>query len=120
MVNTDFQQRFQGIARLYGQAALEKFARSHVMVIGLGGVGSWAAEALARSGIGRLSLVDMDDICISNTNRQIHTLNQTLGQTKTQTMAQRLQAIHPSPNYEIDDFIDADNLALSHPAGFCR
>ncbi|MDB4259064.1 ThiF family adenylyltransferase, partial [Akkermansiaceae bacterium] len=71
-VTDEFLNRFGGIARLYGMPALEKFSQSHVMVIGLGGVGSWATEALARSGVGKLSLVDLDDLCWSNINRQIH------------------------------------------------
>lgn len=69
-----YLQRFSGTARLYGQQALALFARAHVCVIGIGGVGSWAAEALARTGIGAITLIDMDDVCVTNTNRQIHAL----------------------------------------------
>lgn len=87
--------RFGGIARLYGQSALESFRRSHVAIIGIGGVGSWAAEALARSGIGTLTLFDLDDICVSNTNRQIHALHGTVGQLKVDVMAARLTEINP-------------------------
>lgn len=105
------EQRFAGIARLYGQAALATFQRSHVCVVGIGGVGSWAAEALARSGIGRITLIDMDDICVSNTNRQLHTLNSTIGQDKIAVMAERLKAIWPGIEvHEINDFVDPSNL----------
>jgi tRNA A37 threonylcarbamoyladenosine dehydratase len=93
-------QRFAGIARLYGDAALNSFASAHVAIVGIGGVGSWAAEALARSGIGRLSLVDLDDICLTNTNRQVHTLEQTIGTSKVRTMATRLRDIHPAIEVE--------------------
>lgn len=107
-----YQQRFGGIARLYGARALEQFAHSHVCVIGIGGVGSWAAEALARSGIGRITLVDLDDVCVTNTNRQLHTLTSTIGQSKTEVMKARIEAINPDCQCdEIEDFITADNLA---------
>lgn len=72
-----YLQRFGGTARLYGQQALALFAQAHVCVIGIGGVGSWAAEALARTGIGAITLIDMDDVCVTNTNRQIHALRGT-------------------------------------------
>ena len=80
----EYQQRFGGIGRLYGQQALTQFAAAHVCVVGIGGVGSWAAEALARSGIGQLTLIDLDDICITNSNRQIHALQQTVGELKVE------------------------------------
>lgn len=91
----DFLARFGGIARLYGVTALENFSKSHVMVIGLGGVGSWAVEALARSGIGHLSLVDMDDLCQTNINRQIHALTTTVGKSKSAVLAARCREINP-------------------------
>ena len=94
-MNPDHLQRFGGIARLYGHSALQTFSQSHVMIVGLGGVGSWAAEALVRSGIGHLSLVDLDDLCLTNTNRQIHALSNTIGQPKTTALAQRLLLINP-------------------------
>jgi tRNA threonylcarbamoyladenosine dehydratase len=90
---------------------LRRLFNSHVMVVGLGGVGSWAAEALARSGIGTLTLVDLDDVCISNTNRQLHTLQSTVGKMKIDVMAERLQQIHPHGHIRlIYDFVNADNI----------
>ncbi len=106
-----------GIARLYGQQGLQRLQRAHVAVIGLGGVGSWAAEALARSGVGQLTLLDLDDICISNSNRQLHTLGSTIGQLKVEAMAQRLRDINPQlVVHAVADFLDTDNLAeYIHP-----
>lgn len=92
---SDYDFRFGGIARLYGKDALNKFRSSHVAVIGIGGVGSWAVEALARSGIGAITLFDLDDICVSNINRQIHALQGTVGQMKVDSMARRLLEINP-------------------------
>jgi tRNA threonylcarbamoyladenosine dehydratase len=91
----DFQHRFGGIARLYGQAALERFLGARIAVIGIGGVGSWAVEALARSGIGHLTLVDLDEICLTNVNRQLHAMDGQIGRQKTEAMADRARAIHP-------------------------
>jgi tRNA A37 threonylcarbamoyladenosine dehydratase len=87
--------RFGGIRRLYSQDGLERLRAAHVCVIGIGGVGSWAVEALARSGIGALTLVDLDDICVSNVNRQIHALDGEIHKPKVETMAARVQAINP-------------------------
>lgn len=110
-LSDSWQRRFGGIGRLYGNQALALFASAHVCVVGIGGVGSWAAEALARSGIGAITLVDMDDVCISNSNRQLHALQATLGQLKTEVMAQRLLQINPECRlYQVDDFISADNV----------
>jgi tRNA threonylcarbamoyladenosine dehydratase len=89
------QHRFGGIARLYGQAALERFLAARVAVIGIGGVGSWAVESLARSGIGHLTLVDLDEICVTNVNRQLHAMDGQIGRQKTDAMAERARAIHP-------------------------
>ncbi|TOM58262.1 tRNA cyclic N6-threonylcarbamoyladenosine(37) synthase TcdA, partial [Vibrio parahaemolyticus] len=86
-------QRFAGIGRLYGQQALHLFARSHICVIGVGGVGVWAAEALARSGIGYITLIDMDDICVTNTNRQLHAIKSTVGLPKVEVMKNRILEI---------------------------
>lgn len=90
-----YLQRFGGIARLYGTAALPRLHAARVAVIGVGGVGSWVVEALARSGIGHLTLIDMDDVCITNTNRQLPALAHTVGQTKVGVLAQRVREIHP-------------------------
>ncbi|AYH02519.1 tRNA cyclic N6-threonylcarbamoyladenosine(37) synthase TcdA [Pectobacterium parmentieri] len=107
-----YLQRFGGTARLYGQQALALFSQAHVCVIGIGGVGSWAAEALARTGIGAITLIDMDDVCVSNTNRQIHALRQHTGQSKTEVMAERILAINPECHVTcVDDFISAENVA---------
>ncbi|MDC0661353.1 tRNA cyclic N6-threonylcarbamoyladenosine(37) synthase TcdA [Marinobacter sp. SS21] len=100
MTVDDYSYRFGGIERLYGRRALTAFRQSHLVIVGLGGVGSWAAEALARSGIGRLTLVDMDDICVSNTNRQSHALTGQYGRAKTDALAERLRAINPHAHIE--------------------
>ena len=108
---SDYQLRFAGIARLYGVAALEKFRAAHVCVVGIGGVGSWAAEALARSGIGTITLIDLDDVCISNINRQLHAMTDTIGQDKVAVMAQRIKAINPDCIvHQVEDFVTTDNL----------
>ncbi|WP_044556557.1 tRNA cyclic N6-threonylcarbamoyladenosine(37) synthase TcdA [Shewanella piezotolerans] len=107
-----YLNRFAGIGRLYGQQALHDFAQSHVVVVGIGGVGTWVAESLARSGIGQITLIDLDDICVTNTNRQAHALKETIGESKVEVMAQRLKQINPECTVnEIEDFITVDNLA---------
>lgn len=88
-------ERFGGIARLYGTVAAERLATARVAVVGIGGVGSWVAEALARSGVGTIILQDLDELCITNTNRQIHALEGTYGQPKVDVMAERLRLINP-------------------------
>ncbi|GLS27789.1 tRNA cyclic N6-threonylcarbamoyladenosine(37) synthase TcdA [Marinibactrum halimedae] len=108
---TSYQQRFGGIARLYGEMNLQRLAKAHMVVLGIGGVGTWVAEALARSGVGTLTLVDLDDICVTNTNRQIHTLASTIGSSKTTIMADRLRGINPEINIiEVSDFIEPENV----------
>ena len=87
--------RFGGIARLYGKDGLAKLGAAHVAVIGVGGVGSWSAEALARSGIGKLTLVDLDEVCITNTNRQIHALEGSINKAKVNELALRIHRINP-------------------------
>lgn len=112
VLNDAWHQRFGGTARLYGQQALQRFADAHFCVIGIGGVGSWAAEALVRTGIGRVTLIDMDDVCITNTNRQIHAIQGNVGKAKTEVMADRLRAINPDCEVVcIDDFITPENTA---------
>jgi tRNA A37 threonylcarbamoyladenosine dehydratase len=107
-----YQQRFGGTARLYGQSEVEIFRACHICVIGIGGVGSWVAEALARTGIGSLTLIDMDDVCVTNTNRQVHALSSTIGQSKIEVMAERIKLINPDCQVNlVDDFITPDNVA---------
>src|SRR5215471_14355681 len=88
--------RFSGIRRLYSTDGLERLRRAHVCVIGVGGVGSWTVEALARSGVGALTLVDMDDICVSNVNRQIHAVDSEIHKPKVESLAARVLAINPA------------------------
>ena len=92
----NYDARFGGILRLFGQDGQARLRRAHVCLVGIGSVGSWAVEALARSGVGTLTLVDMDDICVTNVNRQIHALDGTIGKTKVDVMAERARAINPS------------------------
>ena len=92
----DDDLRFGGLARLYGADGLQRLRRANVCVVGVGGVGSWAAEALARSAVGSITLVDLDDICLSNVNRQLHALDGVIGRPKVVVMAERIHAIHPS------------------------
>lgn len=105
-------RRFGGINRLYGAAALDRLAQAHAVVIGIGGVGSWAAEALARSGIGHLTLVDLDHVAESNFNRQLHALESTQGQAKVVAMAERIAQINPQCRVHcVDDFLTPENVA---------
>lgn len=114
----DFERRFGGIARLYGDAALARFRHAHICVIGVGGVGSWAVEGLARSAIGQITMIDLDNLAESNINRQIHALSNTLGQAKVTALAERIAQINPTCMVtEIEEFIDADNLEQMLPAG---
>ncbi len=94
-VHSAHLERFAGVARLYGKSALERLGRTRFMIVGLGGVGSWTAEALARSGVGGLILVDGDAVCASNANRQLHALDGTIGRPKAEVLAERARAIHP-------------------------
>jgi tRNA A37 threonylcarbamoyladenosine dehydratase len=119
MLDHAFRQRFAGVDRLYGRGTVERLSRAHVAVIGLGGVGSWAAEALARSGIGELTLVDGDDVCTSNSSRQLQALTTTVGQSKVAVMAARLQAINPAlAVHAVPDFLTPANLATMVGDGF--
>ncbi len=113
----DFERRFGGVGRLYGVNALSRLSASHVCVIGIGGVGSWVAEALARCGIGKLTLIDLDHVAESNTNRQIHALDGAYGCAKVSAMATRIHAINPACDVvEIDDFITPENVGGVLPA----
>lgn len=117
--NESTHHRFGGIARLYGQAALERFLVSRVAVIGVGGVGSWAVESLARSGIGHLTLVDLDEICITNVNRQLHAMDGQIGRQKTDAMADRARAIHPNCDVQVvQKFFNEKSAAEILDAGF--
>jgi len=111
MEQSNLAERFRGIDRLYGVGSVERLARAHVCVIGIGGVGSWAVEALARSGVGRLTLIDADEVCISNTNRQLHALDGEFGKAKVAVMAERARAIHPGIVIDaIEQFLTPSNL----------
>jgi tRNA A37 threonylcarbamoyladenosine dehydratase len=106
-----YRERFAGIDRLYGQGSALRLADRHVAVVGLGGVGSWAVEALARSGVGRLTLIDADDVCLSNTNRQLHALDGQYGRGKGAVLAERARAINPAIAVEVvPEFLITGNL----------
>ena len=113
-----YDRRFTGIARLYGDAGLAAFAGARVAVIGIGGVGTWAVEALARSGVGTLLLVDMDVLVASNVNRQLPALTDTFGRGKAEVMAERARGINPRVQVEVvDDFLTPENVtSLLNPA----
>jgi tRNA A37 threonylcarbamoyladenosine dehydratase len=109
-VTDDSLRRFGGLQRLYGLSGAERIRQAHVVVVGIGGVGSWAAEALARSGVARLTLIDMDHISESNINRQIHALSTTTGQSKVLAMQERIALIHPECKVDaVDDFVSPEN-----------
>lgn len=114
-------ERLSGIARLYGNNAFERFLNSTVTVVGIGGVGSWAAESLARSGIGKLVLVDPDDLCVTNTNRQIHAIEGAYGKSKASTLAERLRQIQPGIEVRVVQAFyserNADELLDPQPDG---
>ena len=106
----DLQRRFGGLERLYGLEGAGRIRAAHVAVVGVGGVGSWAAEALARSGVGRLTLIDLDHVAESNINRQVHALTETVGQAKVQAMRDRIAQIHPACSVVcVEDFVDSTN-----------
>ncbi len=108
----DYSRRFAGTQKVYGETSFQNFENSHVMVIGIGGVGTWAVEALARSGVGRLTLIDMDVVAASNVNRQLAALTSTFGHGKIEVMAQRCQEINPKIQLHlIDDFLTTENVA---------
>ncbi len=112
------QRRFGGLARLYGVSGAAAIGAAHVAVVGIGGVGSWTAEALARSGVGRLTLIDLDHVAESNINRQVHALSATLGQAKVQAMAERIAQIHPACQVNcVDEFVEPGNWPVILPAG---
>lgn len=103
--------RFGGTERLYGKEQISQLASSHICIVGIGGVGSWVAEGLARSAVGAVTLIDLDDICVTNTNRQIHALNSTVGLSKIDVMANRLREINPNCEvHTVLDFVTAKNV----------
>jgi tRNA threonylcarbamoyladenosine dehydratase len=109
-VDVDYERRFGGLKRLYGSSGATRIRRSHVMVVGVGGVGSWAVEALARSGVGRITMVDMDHVSESNINRQIHATQSTLGLAKIVAMQERISLINANCQVIcIDDFVTPEN-----------
>jgi tRNA A37 threonylcarbamoyladenosine dehydratase len=111
--------RFAGIEKLYGAGSVERLSSARVAVVGVGGVGSWAAEALARSGVGSLTLIDADEVCVSNANRQLHTLANTLGKPKVTVMAERLRGINPALKVEpVERFVTPATLAELLDRGF--
>lgn len=117
LAEADAARRFGALARLYGAAGAQRIRVAHVAVVGIGGVGSWAAEALARSGVGRLTLVDLDHVAESNVNRQVHALSATLGQAKVEAMRERIAQIHPGCGvHAVDAFVDAGNWPQLLPA----
>ena len=115
----DLDRRFGALSRLYGPEAPSRIRNAHVAVAGLGGVGSWTVEALARCGVGALTLIDLDHIAESNVNRQIHALSSTLGQSKVEAMAERVLAINPECRItRVDDFVSPENVGEVLPGPY--
>ena len=109
--NIDVERRFGGVSRLYGEAGLAKLQAAHVVVIGIGGVGSWAAEALARNAVGRITLIDLDNVAESNFNRQLHAVEGNEGKAKVTAMRERILSINPHCQVqEIEDFVALSNV----------
>ncbi|MDQ8195390.1 tRNA threonylcarbamoyladenosine dehydratase [Coraliomargarita sp. SDUM461004] len=108
---SDYEIRFGAIGRLYGAAGLARIRRAHICVIGLGGVGSWVVEALARSGIGALTLVDMDEVCLSNVNRQVHALDGAVGRSKAIVLAERVSRIAPECVVTVEEVFFTEKTA---------
>lgn len=111
MLTQSYRDRFEGLARVYGESALARLQAAHFCVVGVGGVGSWAAEACARSGIGAITLIDHDDIHVSNTNRQLHSLASTLERSKVEVLRERILEINPECDCTaIDDLVTRANI----------
>lgn len=111
MTTENTTNRFSGLARLYGNDGLKKLTNANIVVVGIGGVGSWSAEALARSAVGNITLIDLDDIALSNVNRQIHSLSSTIDESKVAVMKQRILDINPECKVTaIEDFVTTDTL----------
>lgn len=115
----DYERRFSGVRRLYGEQGLAKLQAAHACIIGIGGVGSWAVEALARSAVGHITLIDLDNIAESNINRQLHAIDGIFGMAKVTAMAQRIKAINPAcVVQEIEEFVTSENVAEMLNSGF--
>lgn len=111
-MSADIERRFSGVGRLYGPDGAKALREAHICVVGIGGVGSWSAEALARTGVGRITLVDLDMVAESNTNRQIHALGDIYGKAKVDAMAERIVAINPRCDVRcIEDFVTPENVS---------
>ena len=107
----EYERRFAGVEKIYGDEAFRQYEHSHVMVIGIGGVGSWAVEALARTGIAELTIIDMDVVAASNINRQLPAMSSTLGREKIEVMAERCYSINPRIKINlVDDYLTPDNV----------
>lgn len=118
-MNDDYETRFGGVGRLYGRAAMERLRAARVCVVGVGGVGSWAAEALARGGAGAITLIDLDEVCVSNVNRQLHALDGQIGRPKVAVLAERILAINPACRVEaVQEFFIASNADRLLEPGF--
>lgn len=112
MPTEEYQQRFGGLGRLYGTAALPRLHAAHVAVIGVGGVGSWVVEGLARSGIGAITLIDLDDVCLTNVNRQLPAVEGNIGRPKVAALAERVRLINPECRVQaLAEFFTADTSA---------
>jgi tRNA A37 threonylcarbamoyladenosine dehydratase len=112
----ELARRFAGVVRLHGARAVQRFTAAHTVVVGIGGVGSWAAEALARSAVGAITLIDLDHIALSNTNRQVHALGDAYGQAKVLAMAARIAAINAACRVRtVEEFVSTDNVAQVMP-----
>ncbi|WP_240636020.1 tRNA threonylcarbamoyladenosine dehydratase [Caldimonas tepidiphila] len=117
MVDDGLERRFGGLRRLYGDAGYRRIRAARVAVVGLGGVGSWAAEALARSGVASLTLIDLDHVAESNVNRQVQALEPTLGQAKVEALRERIALIHPGCEVlPVEEFVEPDNWPQLLPA----
>lgn len=118
-MDADHARRFGGVARLYGEEGAQKLHQAHVCVVGIGGVGAWVAEALARTAVGQITLIDLDMVAESNTNRQIHALGDEYGKAKVEAMADRIRAINPICQVScIEDFVTPENTASLLNQGF--
>jgi tRNA A37 threonylcarbamoyladenosine dehydratase len=110
-LTSDYLNRFSGIARLYGQSSLKILSQARVAVIGIGGVGSWTAEALGRTGVQNISLIDLDEVCVTNSNRQLHALNSSIGRLKVEVVQKRLQDINPEGDFKaVADFLTENTI----------